>query len=126
MLHAGPDAAKIDRVDPIEFFSADIGGFERRRLHAGIIERGVEAPEGRNRALEHGTTSDSSVTLQRMPTALPPAPASLSAADTTASSSMSIRATAAPASANAFAVASPIPEAAPVTSATLSLKENSI
>ena len=55
MLHAGPDAAKIDRVDPIEFFSADIGGFERRRLHAGIVERGVEAPEGRNRALDHGS-----------------------------------------------------------------------
>src|SRR5207237_5583839 len=51
--------------------------------------------------------------------ALWPAATSCSAAARTADSLMSANATEAPASAKAFAVASPIPEPAPVTSATL-------
>src|SRR2546430_13538328 len=63
-------------------------------------------------------TSASSATSQRMPIALWPAATRPFAADRAASSLMSANVIAAPASANALAVARPIPDAAPVTSAT--------
>ena len=61
----------------------------------------------------------SSLTSQRTASALWPWPISFSASARTASSRKSASTTAAPASANAWAVASPMPDAAPVTSATL-------
>src|SRR6266700_1789693 len=63
-------------------------------------------------------TSASSATSQRMPFALWPAATRSSAAERTPASLTSASATAAPASAKALAVARPMPEAAPVTSAT--------
>jgi lipoprotein-anchoring transpeptidase ErfK/SrfK len=65
-------------------------------------------------------TSASSAILQRTAIALWPPATSCSAAERAASSWRSASETAAPASAKALAVARPIPEAAPVTSATLS------
>src|SRR6266568_7014982 len=46
VFHAVPDAAQIDPVYAIEFFAADISHFHGRRLYAGVIERGIETPEG--------------------------------------------------------------------------------
>src|SRR5437667_3302798 len=71
-------------------------------------------------------TSASSATLQRTAIALWPAETSSSAAERTACSSMSASTTAAPASAKALAVARPMPEPAPVTSATLFSKDKFI
>src|SRR6266576_1736131 len=71
-------------------------------------------------------TSASSATLQRMPIALCPAATSSSAAERTAFSLTSASATAAPASAKALAVVRPMPEPAPVTSATLFSKDEFI
>src|SRR5438132_4051148 len=68
-------------------------------------------------------TSASSATLQRMPIALCPVATSFSASERTAFSLTSANATAAPASANALAVTRPMPEPAPVTSATLFSKD---
>jgi hypothetical protein len=53
MLHAGPDATKIDRVHPIEFLAGDISGFERRRLDASIVESGVQPSERQDGLLDH-------------------------------------------------------------------------
>src|SRR5437870_4589528 len=71
-------------------------------------------------------TSASSATLQRTAIALWSAETSSSAAERTAFSSMSASTTAAPASAKALAVARPMPEPAPVTSATLFSKDKFI
>src|SRR5439155_2475900 len=68
-------------------------------------------------------TSASSTTLQRMPIALCPAATSFSAAERTAFSLTSANTTAAPWSAKVLAVTRPMPEAAPVTSATLFSKD---
>src|SRR5260370_21931945 len=71
-------------------------------------------------------TSAWSATLQRMPIALCPAATSSSAAERTAFSLPAANATAAPASAKALAVVRPMPEPAPVTSATLFSKDEFI
>src|SRR5580704_7230377 len=63
-------------------------------------------------------TSSASATSHRTPIALWPAATRSSAADRAPSSLTSAKVTAAPASAKALAVARPMPEAAPVTSAT--------
>src|SRR5207253_9940028 len=68
----------------------------------------------------------SSLTSQRIAIALEPAAVSFWASARTASSLKSASTTAAPAWANALAVASPIPAAAPVTSATLFSKDKFI
>src|SRR6195256_586823 len=46
VLHAIPDAAKIDSVHAIKFLAARVGRFRDRRLDAGIVERRIEPPEG--------------------------------------------------------------------------------
>src|SRR5215469_16295168 len=68
-------------------------------------------------------TCASSLTSQGMPIALWPPETSFCASAFTTSSRKSANTTAAPASANACAVASPMPDAAPVTSATLFSKD---
>jgi hypothetical protein len=48
MFHASPDATQIDGVNPIEFFARNVGSLNRRRLHAGIVERGIQPAEFRH------------------------------------------------------------------------------
>ena len=53
ILHAVPDAAQIDSVYAIEFFAAGISQFHGRRLYAGVVERRIEATEGRYSLRNH-------------------------------------------------------------------------
>jgi hypothetical protein len=53
MLHAGPYAAKVDRVHPVEDFRRLISGVARWGLDAGVVERHVQPAEGVNRCLQH-------------------------------------------------------------------------
>ena len=53
VFHAVPHATKIDRIYAIEFFAPGISGFHRRRLHAGVVERRVQASEGGDGQFDH-------------------------------------------------------------------------
>ncbi len=53
VLHAVPDAAQIDRVHAIEFFAACISGFRDRAIYARVVERRIQAAEGRHGQIDH-------------------------------------------------------------------------
>ena len=48
VLHAGPDAAQVDRVHAVEGLGRFVGGVGRRDLDAGVVEREVEPAEARH------------------------------------------------------------------------------
>jgi hypothetical protein len=52
VLHAGPDAAQVDRVYAVEGLGRFVGGVGRRGLDAGVVERVVESAEGRHCAFD--------------------------------------------------------------------------
>jgi hypothetical protein len=52
VLHARPDASKIDRIDAVEVVGRLVGGVAWRDHDAGVVEGHVEPPERRNRALD--------------------------------------------------------------------------
>jgi hypothetical protein len=54
VLHAGPDAAQIDRVHPVESLGRLVSGIDGRGLDAGVVEGEVESAEGIDRALDEG------------------------------------------------------------------------
>ena len=54
MLHAGKDAAQIDRDDPVEIAAFCIGGFRHGDMDAGVIESRIETPEGGYGLCDHG------------------------------------------------------------------------
>ena len=54
VLHAGPDAAQVDRVHAVEGFGRFVGRIGRRSLDAGVVEREVEPAESVDRALDQG------------------------------------------------------------------------
>jgi hypothetical protein len=54
VLHAGPDAAQVDRVHPVEVLGRLVGGVGRRGLDAGVVEREVEPTEAVDRAFDQG------------------------------------------------------------------------
>jgi hypothetical protein len=54
VLHAGPDAAQVDRVHAVEGLGRLVGGVGRWGLDAGVVERDVEPAEGVDRALDQG------------------------------------------------------------------------
>ena len=54
VLHAGPDAAQVDRVDPVEDLGRLVGGVAGRDLDAGVVEGHVEPAERVDRCLHHG------------------------------------------------------------------------
>jgi hypothetical protein len=119
VLHAVPHATEIDRSYAIEFFATGIRGFDGRTLNAGIVERRVQPPEGGDGPLHHCRHlcffGDIASDADRV--------AAGGNAILGCGTKTSTSASAAPASANALAVASPIPETAPVTSATALLKD---
>src|SRR4051794_2598390 len=43
MLHAGPDAAQVDRADAVEVLGRLVGGVAERKHDAGVVEGHVEA-----------------------------------------------------------------------------------
>ena len=45
VFHAGPHAAQVDRVDPVEHLGGFVGGVARRDLDAGVVERHVQPAE---------------------------------------------------------------------------------
>ena len=49
VLHAGPDAAQVDRVHPLEVLGRLVGRVARREHDAGVVERHVEPAERRRR-----------------------------------------------------------------------------
>jgi hypothetical protein len=53
VLHTEPHAPEIDRIHAIELFTGCVGGFNRKTLDAGIVERGVQAPECRDGLFDH-------------------------------------------------------------------------
>ena len=126
VLHAAPHAAQVDPDDAVPFLAGAVGGRGDPGHDARVVERGVEPAELGDGAVHHRATWASSLTSQRTAIALWPAATNFSAAAFTTSSLKSASTTAAPASANACAVASPMPAAAPVTSATLPLKSNGL
>jgi hypothetical protein len=123
VLHAVEDAAQIDRIHAIEFFDAGISGFHGGGLHAGIVECRIQATEYRDGLLDHGShlslVGDIATDGDRL----------MVGGDQFFYCGancvlMDVRQRdGSPASAKALAVARPMPEAAPVTSATLSLKD---
>jgi hypothetical protein len=54
VLHAGPDAAQVDRVHAVERLGRLVGGVGRRDLDAGVVERQVEPTEAVDRAFDQG------------------------------------------------------------------------
>jgi hypothetical protein len=54
MLHARPHTAQVDRVHAIECLGSFIGHVARGSLHAGIVERRIQPPEGGDGLLDHG------------------------------------------------------------------------
>jgi hypothetical protein len=52
VLHAVPDAAQVDRGDPVEAVGRLVGRVARRDHDAGVVEGHVEALEGVDRALD--------------------------------------------------------------------------
>jgi hypothetical protein len=53
VFHAGPNAAQVDGVDPIEALGRLVRCIARRRLDAGIVVGHVEPAEGGDRPLDH-------------------------------------------------------------------------
>jgi hypothetical protein len=54
VLHAGPDAALVDRGDAVEVLGRLFGGVRRRDHDAGVVEGHVEPAEGVHRAVDEG------------------------------------------------------------------------
>jgi hypothetical protein len=118
VLHACPDAAQVDRGHAVEVLGRFIGRIGRGNLDAGVVEGHVESAEGGDGAFHHGGDLGFVRDVAVMPMAWCPAAVSSSAAADTDSGLTSASTTAAPASAKAWAVVSPMPDPAPVTSAT--------
>jgi hypothetical protein len=53
MLHAGPDASKIDRIHPIEVLGRLIGRVAWRDLNPGVVECHIEPTEAGDRTVDH-------------------------------------------------------------------------
>ena len=53
VLHAGPDAAEVDRVDAIEELGRLVGRVGRRGLNAGVVESQVQTAELTNGTFDH-------------------------------------------------------------------------
>ena len=118
VLHASPDTPQIDGVHPVKRLRRLVRHIGSWSLDARIVEGGVKPAKGSDGALHHRRHLSFVDTSQSTPIASPPADLISSTAFCKASSLTSAKVTAAPAWAKARAVASPIPEAAPVTSAT--------
>jgi hypothetical protein len=54
VLHAAKYGAEIDAVHTIEFRQAGIGDFRNRALNTGVVECRIQPAEARNRSLYHG------------------------------------------------------------------------
>ena len=122
VLHAGPDAAEVDGVDPVEQVGGFVGGVGGWGLDAGVVECHVEPAERGDGAVDHrgdlGLVGDVAGDAEH----LMPGGCRSSAAALDGFVAWATRATAAPASAKARAVARPMPELAPVTRATWPVK----
>ena len=124
MLHAGPDAAQVDGVDPVEQFGGFVGGVGGWGLDAGVVERHVEPAERGDGAVDHrrdlvlvGDVAGDAEHLMPGSLQIVRSRAGCAGVVVVAAST-----TAAPASAKARAVARPMPELAPVTRATWPVK----
>ena len=53
VLHTGPYAAQVHRIDPVEDLRGLVGGVAGRGLNAGVVERHVQPAEGRNGLVDH-------------------------------------------------------------------------
>src|SRR5215213_7481925 len=73
VLHAGPDAAQVDRVHVVEGLGWFVGGVGRRGLDAGVVEREVEPPKLDAVRSTGAATCSSSETSQWTPSAWWPA-----------------------------------------------------
>ena len=54
VLHAGPDAAQVDRADAVEGLGRLVGGVGQREHDAGVVEGHVEPAELGDGALDEG------------------------------------------------------------------------
>ena len=122
VFHTGPDTAQIDGDHAVEGTRGFLGQIAHRTQDTGIVERHVQLSEGGNCALDHGRGLRLVRHVAGHANRPVPGRHKPSFAARSVLSLISTRTTAAPDSANAFAVASPIPELAPVTRATSSLK----
>ena len=123
VLHAGPHAAEVDGVDPVEQVGGFVGGVGGWGLDAGVVERHVEPAERGDGAVDHRgdlvLVGDVAGDAEHLVSG------GLQVVGGGAASGVVVvaaRTTAAPASAKARAVARPMPELAPVTRATWPVK----
>jgi hypothetical protein len=105
VFHAGPDSAQIYCVHSVEEFGWLIGGIGWRGLDTGVVERQIQATEGRERALERGGDLVLVGHIAGETERLMPAEVRSAVAVRSDSWLMSTSTTAAPASAKAWAVA---------------------
>ena len=54
VLHAGPDAAEVDRVHPVEVVGGLVGGVAWWDHDPGVVERHVEPAQGSDGAVDEG------------------------------------------------------------------------
>ena len=116
VLHAGPDAAQIDGVDPVEHLGGLVGGVDGGGLDAGVVVGHVQAAERLDGPGDGGGDLVLVGDVAAHGKYVVPGVAQLGLGRVEGVG-VDIGVVAAPASAKARAVASPIPELAPVTRA---------
>jgi hypothetical protein len=113
-------------VHTLEFFTAHISQLKGGRLYPSVVASGIEATKGGYCLRDHRRYFGLVRDIAPDTNCLCPEETRSSAAERTAFSLKSASATAAPSSAKALEVTRPMPEPAPVTSATLFSKDEFI
>jgi hypothetical protein len=125
VFEAVPDTANVDRHHAVEDSVVGVGRFRRRHHDAGVVESRVEPAVRRDGGGNNGGDLRFVADVPDQREHVTPLARQLVGDHPDAVSSMSTSTLDAPALANARAAASPIPELAPVTSATCPLKSKS-
>jgi hypothetical protein len=115
-------AGETDAEDAVPVGLGELGERQDGLLDARVVEGGVRRPNCSTVRSTARWTSSSLVTSQVRASTFPPSAVMSRAVSSSASVDRSAMATCAPARAKAKAVARPMPDAAPVTKATLPVK----
>ena len=127
MFHAAPQTAQINSDHAVPVFAGAVGCVGDAGHNSGVIKCGVKSAEVGNRALDHrGYLLVVTHIASHGDCFAPSGNELLRGGLDCFFFEVGQDDTAAPASANAFALANPIPAAAPVTSATFPLKSNGL
>jgi hypothetical protein len=126
VLHAKLNSLEVDARELIELFLDEFGRTAEDSLAFSVVERTIDTTIGLNGAFNHAAHISERAMSNSTKSASPPASRIVATVCRPPPVAMSATTTAAPSRAKAIAAARPMPEAAPVTIATLSFNASHI